>query len=443
MKFDQKNLSAQRRGFVKAKTYFIILDGAADRPIPSLGNKTPIEVANTPNLDELAKQGEQGLLTIIDPAICPESDSGAMALLSYDPLKYYTGRGPLEGLGAGFLELSDNTVSFRINFASYNEQEQRLDRRTARDLTDDELQSLVEELKKNVVISNFDDVTFDIMAFRQHRGIFCFRSNTLPLSGNVTNTDPGFRKVGPFGIPIANYELKPLECKPIEDSPGAKNVAALVNHFVHQSRNILSNSVVNRRRMVSGKLPANILLFRDGGDPPLNLANFYEKYNRTLSFYGQIPAEQGLMRLLGGRFTYSIKNAGEDEEIYLRNTLEQIIVDESDVVFVHLKSPDEPGHDGQPFMKTQAIETIDRFFIGPLINQLKCDDLCIVTSDHATPCELRIHSADPVPVVLFGKSIKADATNAFGESYAVKGNLPIHYAADLLPYAFRQEEIIS
>ena len=126
---------------MKTKTYFIILDGAADRPISSLGKKTPIEAAHIPHLDDLAKHGQQGLLTIIDEAICPESDNGAMALLSYNPLEYYTGRGPLEGLGTGFLELADNAVSFRINFASYNELERRLERRTVRDLADEELQA--------------------------------------------------------------------------------------------------------------------------------------------------------------------------------------------------------------------------------------------------------------------------------------------------------------
>ena len=124
------------------KTYMIILDGAADRKIGLLGNKTPLQVVNTPSLDSLATQGAESLITVIDENITPESDSGCMALLSYDPRIYYPGRGTLEGLGTGFIPEGYNYVAFRVNFASYNEKLGFLDRRTARGLQDSELQIL-------------------------------------------------------------------------------------------------------------------------------------------------------------------------------------------------------------------------------------------------------------------------------------------------------------
>ncbi len=122
--------------------YMIILDGAADRKIRELGNKTPLQAANTPHMDILAQRGAESLITVIDEKITPESDSGSMALLSYDPQIYYPGRGTLEGLGTGFIPKGYHYVAFRINFASYDEKLGTLDRRTARGLEDKELQSL-------------------------------------------------------------------------------------------------------------------------------------------------------------------------------------------------------------------------------------------------------------------------------------------------------------
>src|SRR5699024_1916800 len=128
------------------KIYMIILDGAADRKIKILGNKTPLEKANTPALDSLAEKGKEGMITVIDENITPESDSGAMALLSYDPKVYYPGRGTLEGLGTGFIPKEYNYVAFRINFASYDDKHHKFDRRTARGLQDNELQELSNEI---------------------------------------------------------------------------------------------------------------------------------------------------------------------------------------------------------------------------------------------------------------------------------------------------------
>ena len=152
------------------KIYMIILDGAADRKIKILGNKTPLQVANTPALDILARRGTQALITVIDKKITPESDSGSMALLSYDPKIYYPGRGTLEGLGTGFIPEGYNYVAFRVNFASYNEKLGILDRRTARGLEEDELQALAKDLMEKVDLSKFG-VNFKLVAFGHHRGI--------------------------------------------------------------------------------------------------------------------------------------------------------------------------------------------------------------------------------------------------------------------------------
>ena len=416
------------------RTYLVILCGAADRPCDQLSGRTPYDAARMPFLDHLVCRGQQGLITIISSEIPPESDSGAMALLSYDPLLYYTGRGPLEGLGTGFVEPGQNAVSFRINFASFDPDKDQLDRRTARDLTNEELQALAGELREQVQLAPASDVKFNLMAFGRHRGILSFDSETLRLSGNVSNTDPGFAKQGPFGVPVADA-ARPHRCTPMDDSEAARNTAELVNRFVEMSGQVLRRSDVNERRRREGKLPANMILFRDGGDEPRAMPQFREKTGRSLSFYGQIPAEKGLMTLLGGRFTYARNEEGEDEERYLRDLAKVLSTDPADVLVVHLKGADEPGHDGEARQKVAALERIDEHFFGPLSRRLKAEDTVIVTSDHATPCDLRIHAADPVPAVVVAPSIQADTTLRLTEAEARNGGLPVTRAIEILPYA--------
>jgi len=378
------------------------------------------------------------MLRIINEEISPESDSGAMALLGYDPLRYYTGRGALEALGLGFLEIGDNGVGFRVNFASYDEEKGRLDRRTSRDLSDPELQQLVAEVNAGIAgirLDGFDDVDWSFIGFARHRGIICFKSATLPLSANVSNTDPGFRKVGVFGIANRQFEPRPLDCLPEDGTPGAANTARLVNQFVRESSAILRRSAVNARRKAEGKLPANILLFRDAGQQAPDLETFPQRMGRSISFYGQIPAEHGLCRLIGGRWTESHVREGQAEEDYYRELAPVLLADDADVVFAHIKGADEPGHDNRPDEKVQAIERIDDGLIRRLYEGLGPDDVLVVTSDHATPCELGIHAADKVPVVVYSNRVPADGTERFCEREATaRGALPLSRAVELMPY---------
>ncbi len=416
------------------RLFLVILCGAGDRPIARLGGCTPLQAARIPHLDNLAARGVSGLLSIIDDGIIPESDSGAMALLGYDPLTHYTGRGPLEGLGMGFWRDHEATAAFRINFASVDPESGTLDRRTARDLSDSELQELTQEVREQVRLTGCPGMRFEITAFGRHRGILCFTSATTPLSGNVTNTDPGFRKVGAFGVPNAAYSMYPEQCQPLDASPGARNCARAVNAFVTESAAVLSASTVNARRIAASRLPANAILFRDGGHELPTLQRFSQRTGLTLSLYGQVPAEHGLCRLIGGRFTESHPTSSESLGDYYRELAATLAADESGLVFVHLKGADEHGHDNQPFEKVTALELIDQCFVSELSSRLSDEDLLVITSDHATPCELGIHSAEPVPTIVSGGPITADSCAAFSERDAARGGLPVTRAPELLDY---------
>lgn len=412
----------------------LALCGGADRPIPALNGHTPFEAAPTPRLDQLAAQGCTGLLEVIAAGIPPESDSGAMALLGYDPVVHYTGRGPLEGFGNRYWDPRGHSVAFRINFASCNSDTGRLDRRTSRDLTDDELHRLVAEILDQIDLD--PQVTVHLTGWGQHRGILAFSSRRWPLSGEVSNTDPGFAKVGPFGLPIRDHLDGPLACRPLDDSDAATRVATLVNAFVEQSARVLAGSEVNARRVAAGRKPANLILVRDGGHllPELPLAT------SRISMYGQVPAERGLARLIGARFTTAKPAPGQSESDFYVGLVPRLLADPADVVFVHVKGPDEPGHDGQPEAKARAIAEIDTHLVAPLHDALSPADTLVVTCDHATPCELGIHSADRVPAVVIGPGTPVDGVREFSEAAVADGGLPTDRACELLPWLMKVRE---
>jgi 2,3-bisphosphoglycerate-independent phosphoglycerate mutase len=413
------------------KIFVTILCGAGDRPIERLGGRTPLEAAALPNLDALARRGASARIEVIDDTITPESDSGAMALLGYDPLVHYTGRGALEGLGMGFLDADTPGVAFRVNFASQNHASGRLDRRTARDLTDPELQRLAAEVRDEVEV---DAASFELIAFGKHRGILSFRGDSLELSGNVTNTDPGFDKIGAFGVPTEGDATAPTPCVALDDSAAAANTARLVEDFVAQSAAILAASPVNRERVAAGKLPANVILFRDGGHELPRLEDFRARTGLTMALYGQVPAEHGLCKLIGGRFVESAPAPGQPEPDFYRQLARSLADDEADVVLVHLKGADEHGHDDEPREKAAALELIDRHYVAELTAVAGEGDLIVFTGDHTTPCEMGIHSPDPVPTVAAGEGIEADRVERFDERAAEAGDLPVDRAVELLGF---------
>jgi 2,3-bisphosphoglycerate-independent phosphoglycerate mutase len=423
------------------RLFIVVLCGGADRPVPSLDGQTPFEAAVTPHLDALARRGCTGLLEVIAPDIPPESDSGAMALLGYDPLVHYTGRGPLEGLGLDFWRPDESCVAFRVNFASWDPATGRLDRRTSRDLDEDEQAVLVQEIIDQVELVG--GVTFRFAGFGRHRGILALASRGMTLSGRVSNTDPGFLSRGPFGVPVRLPAATPSPCRPLDDTAAAAATARLVEVFVRRSGEVLDRSLVNRRRQAAGRRPANLLLVRDAGDTLPRLPSFTERTGLDLSMYGQVPAERGLATLIGARFTRSRPERGQADAGFYRALVPTLVADRARAIFVHLKGPDEPGHDGLPADKVQAVEDIDAAFLGPLLESLSPADTLVVTCDHATPCELGIHASDPVPAVVAGPGVAPDPVAEFTEAAAKGGGLTAGRASELLPWLFRQRPEVT
>lgn len=407
------------------KLIYIVIDGMGDLPIKELGNKTPLGAANTPNMDNLARMGKTGLMYTVSKGIAPESDVAVISILGYDPFTYETGRGILEAIGSG-IEAKNGDLALRCNFATLGERKRIIDRRVGRDLTTEEASKLSQSINEQVTLESYP-ANFDFKSTIGHRAILIIRSKAKPLSGKITNTDPAYTKIGGIGVAEGNVKMVLRKCKPMDKSDEARVSATLVNEFIQKSHAILDRHEINRNRAVNGKLKANIILARDAGSSLPNFFKINERYNVHFACLADMPVERGIAKLAGMSLidlpppSDDLKN---DSSLRVKRLLE--ILPLYDCVYIHIKSPDEPGHDGDFMLKKRLIEIIDKHFFGELLPKINLPDCLIcVTADHSTPCMLRTHSDDPVPVLISGNKILGDKVSKFSEAECLKGSLGI------------------
>jgi 2,3-bisphosphoglycerate-independent phosphoglycerate mutase len=418
----------------RAKILYIILDGLGDRPVAALGGRTPLAAARTPNLDRLAASGQQALVTTVGPGIAPESDVAVTAILGYDPTKYHAGRGPLEALGAG-LEFSDGDVALRGNFATGGEGKKILDRRVGRNLLSEEAKTLAEAVTAQIRLETAP-ARVVVASSIGYRCAVVFYPSQATLSGQISNTDPAYARVGGLGVALQTFKEEVVECTPLDESPAARTAAALVNEFTAKSRAILDAHPVNAARRAAGKPAGNLILVRDAGDHVPKVPSMRERFGITLGCFVEMPVERGIARYLGmGVVEVPHSASATRAEIYrgwARRAVE--VLPQYDGLYLHLKGPDEPGHDGDAAAKRRVIEDIDEYFFGSLLPAIDlASTLVAVTADHATPCELRGHSADPVPLLVSGAGTPPDHAGRFTEAEATGGALGDLRGVDILP----------
>ncbi|HXQ95136.1 MAG TPA: alkaline phosphatase family protein [Thermoplasmata archaeon] len=413
----------------------VILDGLGDRPHPDTGGVSPVEAAATPNLDALVARGTIGRVTVVGPGVAPESDAGVFALLGYDPVTDSPGRGVLEALGVG-LDLAPGDVALRLNFATADGPGAILDSRVGRSLTTEQSRSLAESLTRADLLHD-DGIRAEVRATVGHRGVLWLRpTDGRPLSKEVSNSDPFYEKVGGMGQARQVTDPRPLPVRPLDPSESAARTAQAIDRFLERAGPVLAGHTVNARRAMAGQMVANSLLVRNAGALPDHpIPSFEVRHGLVGTAVTEMPVERGIARCLGlvDRF---VGPMGRDRDAALveraRVTLESL--QSTPFVYVHLKGPDEPGHDGDARTKRDIVEALDRSFFGPFLAGADWSTTRIaVTADHATPCIVKGHADDPVPLLLAGAGVMAaDPSGKFGEPLAARGALGEHRGREVV-----------
>lgn len=366
---------------------YVVIDGVGGLPHPDSG-ATELETARTPSLDRLARAGDCGLATPVLPGVTPGSGPAHLALFGYEPLAYPVGRGVLAALGVG-LDLEPGDVAARINFCTLDGDGNVTDRRAGR--IDDDVGAPLAECLDDIRIEGVD-VT--VRHVKQYRACVVFRG--ADLDGDVADTDPQ-----ETGVP-------PLE--PRARVPAAERTARLAARFIDAAREALAHQE-----------RANGVLLRgfDGFRP---LPGFGELYGLRAAAVAAYPMYRGVARLAGME-AFSASDDPSDLAAHVRE------LDDRDLVFVHYKSTDSRGEDGDFDAKVTEIERADALLaeLGPGF------EVVMVTGDHSTPWSMRSHSWHPVPVLIHGGPARAHDADGFGERACARGSLGHIRSVDVLP----------
>ncbi len=411
---------------------YVLLDGVGDLPHPDLEGKTPLEAANTPNLDKIAKNGSIGQVISVGKGIAPESDIAVFNMLGYKFLHSdYVGRGVIEAIGVG-IDFKDGDLALRGNFSTLNDEGTIIDRRAGRHIEREDVKEIAKELENKINFS-YPNSSVVVAPTIGHRVTVRIRTDGINLSSEITNTDPAYARVDGMGVAKAVGDFMKIEkCFPLEESESSKITANLVNEFTEQSLQIMKKSPVNQKRGEVNKKKLSCILLRDAGNKYPDVTPINEKYSMKFSCIVDMPVELGISDVLkmkafeaGGLTDYEEKARVAAKAMETQNA-----------IYVHLKGPDEFGHDGDAIGKTKNIEEIDRRFFKTLLENIDSSKVTIlISADHSTPCINKGHSDDPVPVLVSGDFLKKDGTTRMTEEQAKKGSIGLLQGAEVVSTA--------
>ncbi len=388
-------------------TLLLVIDGLADRPVRALGGRTPLQAAETPNLDRLAREGQCGLADPVAPGVVPDTAAGTLALFGQSPLALK--RGPVEALGAG-IQLSPGDIALRGNFATVDDNNRVVDRRAGR--IRDETDKLARALDRLVLPGLAGEVEVRVRAATEHRLAIVLRGDGL--SSAILGSDPGDGAA--HAAPLAPRPIDPHDERAVE-------TARILALFEQKARKVLAKHPVNRARKANDLPPANVVLTRGAGrihqlipleeaGIPLRLACI--SGDRTVL---------GLAGLLGAVTVTSEKmTANLDTDLGDKFDAALKALKRSDLVIVHVKGADIAAHDQRPDLKVAFLERVDRH-LGKFLKHRPKNLRVAVAADHATLSESGQHAADPLPVLIWGPGLEADAVETFDETSVAAGEL--------------------
>lgn len=385
------------------KHLIILGDGMADWAVPSLGNKTLLQYADTPYMDRLAKMGKTGMLKTVADGFHPGSEVANMSVMGYDLPTVYEGRGVLEAASIG-VDLQPDDMAMRCNLVCV--EGELLKNHSAGHISTEDADVLIKYLEEKL---GSDKVHFYTGVQYRHLLV-------------VKGEDKHVACVPPHDVPLKPF--RPNLVKALR--PEAEETAALLNDLIMKSQELLANHPLNLKRVAEGKDPANSIWPWSPGYRP-KMEPLSDKYPSIKK--GSVITAVDLIRGIGhyaGLRCIDVEGAtglyNTNYEGKAQAAIEALKTD--DFVYLHIEASDEAGHEGDVPLKLKTIEYLDRRAVGPIYEAVKDWDEPVaiaVLPDHPTPCELRTHTAEPIPFLIYYPGIEPDNVSTYDEVACQKG----------------------
>ena len=399
----------------KMKYVVIVGDGMADYPVESLGGKTPLMVARTPHMDWMAEQGEIGLVRTVPEGFNPGSEIANLSIFGYDPIRYYTGRGPLEAASLG-VKLAADDIAFRCNLVTLKFQADKtlMEDFSAGHITDQEARKVILDL--NEEMSSKEIRFYPGVSYRH---LMVLKNGAAKFSN-----------------------LEKLKFTPPHDIIGKEvsvflpKMSELVLALMNESQRLLKNHPVNLAREAKGLPPANsIWLWGQGRSP--RMITLEERFGMDGYVISAVHLIKGIGIIAGLEVLEVPGITGYFDTNYDGKALYALRgLREKDFVYVHVEAPDEAGHMGDLQLKIEAIEAFDEKVVGPILKGMKGFKRykVLVLPDHPTPLSVRTHTADPVPYAIYSNEGGAKTVHAktFDEVSAGQSGIHVEKGFELI-----------
>ena len=385
------------------KLVVLLGDGMADLPLQALGGRTPLQAAEKPNMDRLARQGRSGMARTVPQGYAPGSDVANLSVLGYDPAECYTGRAPLEAAAMN-VHLGPGEIAFRCNFVTI--EKGLMKDYSAGHISSEEGRQLIQALAP-------------LMPGRRlYPGVSYRNLLVLQAGANAECTPPHDIS----GQPVA------------EHLPRGQDSQLLMS-LMEAARPILEAHPVNRQRIAEGKRPANAIWLWGQGPAPA-MPSFAEKYGLFGAMISAVDLLKGIGRYAGLE-VIDVPGATGNMDTNYQGKVDAALeaLRSGDFVYLHIEAPDEAGHEGETDLKVRAIELFDEKVVGPVLQGLEksgADWRVLLMPDHATPIAIKTHSSDPVPFTIAGSGIQPDSLDRFDEAAAKAGGYGLVQAMELV-----------
>lgn len=398
--------------------YIIVLgDGMADEPIKELDNKTPLEYANTPVMDELANTSEIGLVNTIPEGMSPGSDTANLSVLGYYPKTYYTGRSPLEALSIG-VDMKDTDIAIRCNLVTVSEEGSDYKCKTMIDHSASEISTKDASALLKVVKDEFENQTYKYYVGTSYRHL------TIWDKGQVAELTPPHDILGKV---IGEYLPKEI----------------MLKDMMEKSFDLLNNHPINIDRAKKGLNKANSIWFWGAGTRPA-LDSFEEKNHKTGAMISAVDLLKGIA--VGSKMKV-IEVEGANGTLHTNYegkamaAVKVLMEDDYDFVYVHVEAPDEMGHQGKMYDKIKAIELLDQRVIKVIKNEmdrLEANYRMLILPDHPTPIKYRTHTSDPVPYMLYDSTKVLNNKIKYNEDEAKSTGIMINDGYKIIDKLFQK-----